>query len=86
MSFFQQGLHRVEGIARRGRLGSKNIEAPPESKRYPGKTKLIIKQDLIGIYKQYSPELFRYSVRLLNDQDLAEDCVSETLGHPFTVP
>jgi RNA polymerase sigma-70 factor (ECF subfamily) len=44
------------------------------------KTKLINRQDLIEIYKQHSPELFRYAVRLLNDQELAEDCVSETFS------
>jgi len=45
--------------------------------RISGNKKLINKQDLISIYNQYSPELFRYAVRLLNDQGLAEDCISE---------
>ena len=46
----------------------------------PEKTRLINRQDLITIYKQHSPELFRYAVRLLNEQELAEDCVSETFS------
>jgi RNA polymerase sigma-70 factor, ECF subfamily len=36
--------------------------------------------DLIEIYEQYSPKLFRYAVRLLNDSDLAEECVAETFS------
>lgn len=36
--------------------------------------------DLIEIYEQYSPRLFRYAVRLLNDADLAEECVAETFS------
>jgi RNA polymerase sigma-70 factor, ECF subfamily len=35
---------------------------------------------LIEIYEQYSPRLFRYAVRLLNDADLAEECVAETFS------
>ena len=38
----------------------------------------LTKQDLIGIYEELSPHLFRYAVRLLGDAHLAEDCVSET--------
>ena len=38
----------------------------------------LTKQDLIGIYEELSPRLFRYAVRLLGDAHLAEDCVSET--------
>jgi RNA polymerase sigma-70 factor, ECF subfamily len=36
--------------------------------------------NLIEIYEQYSPRLFRYAVRLLNDADLAEECVAETFS------
>ncbi len=32
------------------------------------------------IYDQYSPGLYRYACRLLGDQCLAEDCVSETFS------
>ncbi len=32
------------------------------------------------IYDHYSPLLYRYAVRLLGDQDLAEDCVAETFS------
>ncbi len=43
-------------------------------------TKLINKQEMIMIYEQHSPELFRFAVRLLDDEELAEDCVSETFS------
>lgn len=35
---------------------------------------------LAEIYDNYSPGLFRYAVRLLDDTDLAEDCVAETFA------
>jgi RNA polymerase sigma-70 factor (ECF subfamily) len=35
---------------------------------------------LAEIYDLYSPGLYRYAVRLLNNPDLAEDCVSETFS------
>ena len=35
-------------------------------------------QALAEIYDRYSPGLYRYSVRLLGDPDIAEDCVAET--------
>ena len=34
--------------------------------------------DLTRVYDLYSPMLFRYAMRLLGDQALAEDCVAET--------
>lgn len=37
-------------------------------------------QILAKIYDQYSPALYRYAVRLLNDSDQAEDCVAETFS------
>lgn len=37
-------------------------------------------QALIEVYDRYSPELYRYAVRLLADQDLAEECVAETFS------
>jgi RNA polymerase sigma-70 factor (ECF subfamily) len=43
-------------------------------------TRRLTKQDLIGIYDEHSPALFRYAVRLLGDRQLAEDCVSETFS------
>src|SRR5512138_1545197 len=33
---------------------------------------------LAEIYDTYSTGLYRYAMRLLGDQDLAEDCVAET--------
>jgi RNA polymerase sigma-70 factor, ECF subfamily len=38
------------------------------------------KRALIGIYEQYNACLFRYAYRMLGDQHLAEDCVSETFS------
>jgi RNA polymerase sigma-70 factor (ECF subfamily) len=35
---------------------------------------------LIEIYDQFSPVLYRYAMRLLMDEDLAEDCVAETFS------
>ncbi|NIN66997.1 MAG: sigma-70 family RNA polymerase sigma factor [Anaerolineae bacterium] len=33
-----------------------------------------------GIYDRYSPDLYRYAMRLLGDADLAEECVAETFS------
>jgi RNA polymerase sigma-70 factor, ECF subfamily len=38
------------------------------------------RQTLAGFYDQYSPGIFRYAFRLLGDEVLAEDCVSETFS------
>ena len=38
------------------------------------------KNDLVDIYEQYSPRLYRYALRLLGDPELAEDCVAETFS------
>lgn len=40
----------------------------------------IDKQALVRVYEEYSPGLYRYAYRLLGDQDLAEECVSETFS------
>ncbi len=37
-------------------------------------------QALARIYDTYSPGLYRYAMRLLGDQSLAEDCVAETFS------
>ena len=37
-------------------------------------------QVLARLYDEYSPGLYRYAMRLLGDQDLAEECVSETFA------
>ena len=42
--------------------------------------KTLDKQALVEIYEQYSPLIFRYASRLLDDSYLAEDCVSETFS------
>jgi RNA polymerase sigma-70 factor, ECF subfamily len=41
---------------------------------------LLDQQALASIYERYSPPLYRYAVRLLDDRDLAEDCVAETFS------
>lgn len=43
-------------------------------------TESFSKQDLIDIYEHHSPGIYRYSVRLLGDKTIAEDCVSETFS------
>jgi RNA polymerase sigma-70 factor (ECF subfamily) len=40
----------------------------------------ITKEDLIAIYEQNSPGIYRYAARLLSDANQAEDCVSETFS------
>jgi RNA polymerase sigma-70 factor (ECF subfamily) len=42
--------------------------------------KPLEKQDLVDIYDEFSPAIYRYAVRLLGDRDTAEDCVSETFS------
>lgn len=37
---------------------------------------------LAEVYDRYSPEIFRYTMRLLGDSELAEECVAETF-HRF---
>jgi len=41
---------------------------------------VIDKQYLLGIYEQHNLGLYRYAYRLLGDQNLAEECVSETFS------
>jgi RNA polymerase sigma-70 factor, ECF subfamily len=38
------------------------------------------KDELVEIYDQYSPRLYRYALRLLGDPDMAEECVAETFS------
>lgn len=38
------------------------------------------KKELIDIYEHYNPGIYRYAYRLLGDQNVAEDCVSETFS------
>jgi RNA polymerase sigma-70 factor (ECF subfamily) len=47
---------------------------------YTTQTERLDKQALIHIYEEYSPKLFRYAMRQLGDQDMAEECVSETFS------
>ena len=42
------------------------------------------KQALVEAYEHYSPEIYRYAYRLLDDSDLAEDCVADTF-HRFLI-
>lgn len=39
-----------------------------------------IRRILVDIYEKYNSELYRYAYRMLDDGDLAEDCVSETFS------
>lgn len=43
-------------------------------------TESFNKQNLIDIYEDHSPGIFRYAYRLLGDNIVAEDCVSETFS------
>jgi len=40
----------------------------------------VTKQDLVTIYEQFSPGLYRYAYRLLGDRNQAEEAVSETFS------
>jgi RNA polymerase sigma-70 factor, ECF subfamily len=42
------------------------------------------KQALTEVYERYSPDIFRYAYRLLDDGNLAEDCVADTF-HRFLI-
>ncbi len=44
------------------------------------KTITFSREELIRIYEENSDGLYRYAVRLLGDEDLAEECVSETFS------
>ena len=44
----------------------------------------VDKQALIEIYEHHSSGIFRYAYRMLDDHDLAEDCVADTF-HRFLV-
>jgi RNA polymerase sigma-70 factor, ECF subfamily len=39
---------------------------------------VLDKQALLEVYERHSPEIFRYACRMLDDKDLAEDCVADT--------
>jgi len=43
-------------------------------------TESFNKQDLIDIYEHHSPGIYRYAFRLLGDNTVAEECVSETFS------
>jgi RNA polymerase sigma-70 factor (ECF subfamily) len=51
------------------------MESPARATTIP-----ISKQDLVSIYEQYSPGLYRYAYRLLGDSNQAEEAVSETFS------
>lgn len=44
------------------------------------KTITFSREELIRIYEDNNDGLYRYAVRLLNNEDLAEDCVAETFS------
>jgi RNA polymerase sigma-70 factor (ECF subfamily) len=39
---------------------------------------VLDKKTLVEIYERHSPEIFRYAYRMLDDKNLAEDCVADT--------
>jgi RNA polymerase sigma-70 factor, ECF subfamily len=39
---------------------------------------VLDKKALVEIYERHSPEIFRYAYRMLDDKNLAEDCVADT--------
>jgi len=41
---------------------------------------ILSKQDMVRVYEQHSPGIYRYAYRLSGDQTLAEECVSETFS------
>jgi len=43
-------------------------------------TQTFTRQSLEGMYEDHSPGIFRYAYRMLGDQDLAEECVSESFS------
>lgn len=47
---------------------------------FRAEAKAIDKQDLVQVYEQHSPGLYRYAYRHLGDKALAEECVSETFS------
>ena len=56
---------------------------------------VLDKQSLVEIYERHSPEIFRYACRMLDDREMAEDCVAEIFcrfliaahaGRPFENP
>jgi RNA polymerase sigma-70 factor (ECF subfamily) len=54
-----------------------NISVKKET-RLLQRAKQYDQQALVEIYDLYSPALYRYAMRLLNNPDLAEECVSES--------
>jgi RNA polymerase sigma-70 factor, ECF subfamily len=38
----------------------------------------VDKKALVQIYERHSPEIFRYACRILDNRELAEDCVADT--------
>jgi RNA polymerase sigma-70 factor, ECF subfamily len=39
---------------------------------------VLDKKTLVEMYERHSPEIFRYAYRMLDDKNLAEDCVADT--------
>lgn len=46
----------------------------------PNSSPALSKKALEQMYEEHSPGLYRYAYRILGDQNLAEDCVSETFS------
>ena len=52
----------------------------PSEKQLIKKARTFDQHALAEIYDQYSPKIYRYAIRLLGDDNQAEDCVSETFS------
>ena len=52
----------------------------PSEKQLIKKARTLDQHVLAEIYDQYSPKIYRYAIRLLGDENQAEDCVAETFN------
>lgn len=52
----------------------------PSEKQLIKNVRTLDQHVLAEIYDQYSPKIYRYAIRLLGDDNQAEDCVAETFS------
>jgi RNA polymerase sigma-70 factor (ECF subfamily) len=57
-------------------MNRSNEDSLPAKAEWADETRRV----LIDIYEKYNAELYRYAYRMLDDGNLAEDCVSETFS------
>jgi RNA polymerase sigma-70 factor (ECF subfamily) len=72
------------GVSEKGRqitwVGYSQIFAVKSESKLLQLARQFDQQALVEIYDLYSPRLYQYAVRLLNNPDLAEECVAETFS------